>query len=97
MWPWMLGLLALILLPLLFMRDRRDDTAAVPDTAALIDTAGGFGGRTTSSAAGSVAPATDTANTRPRDDRTRATGAVTSPDTTARADTAAAADTTTRR
>jgi len=56
MWPWIVGLAALILLPLLFMRrDRGDETAALTDTSALVDTAAQFGGRTTGSAAGAIA------------------------------------------
>jgi hypothetical protein len=70
-WPWVFGLLALVLLPLLFMRDNdRDDTAVRSDTAALTDTAGRFGGRTTGTAAGTIAPDTGAAvraNTRTRD------------------------------
>jgi hypothetical protein len=89
------GLLALILLPFLFLRDGRDDTAAVPDTGALVDTTARFGGRTTS-AAGSIAPTTDTATTLTRD-RAPAAGATSTRDTTARTDTAARTDTTTRR
>jgi hypothetical protein len=80
-WPWLLGLLALVLLPLLFMRDRRDDTAALSDTAAVVDTTGRFGGRTTGTAAGAIA---------------RDTGAAARADTSAR-DTASRVDTTARR
>ena len=87
-WPWVVGLLALLLLPFLFMRNGRDDTAAVPDTAALADTTTRFDGRTIGAAGGAVAPSTATPGT----------GAVRADprDTVARADTTARGDTTTR-
>jgi hypothetical protein len=87
-WPWVLGLLALVLLPLFFMRDREPDTAVVPDTSALVDTSARFGGRTVGTAAGSVTPANrDSARnlSLPR------------PDTTAQSDTSAPPDSATRR
>ena len=97
--PWVLGLLALVLLPLLFMRrDRGDDTAAFSDTAALTDTTGGFGGRTTGTAAGAVARDTSAAFRGAVRARIGAGADTTAPrDTTTSADTAARRDTTTRR
>jgi hypothetical protein len=90
-WPWVLGLLALVLLPFLFLRDRdRDDTAGLSDTAAVTDTTGRFGGRTTGTAAGTIARDTGAAARA-----TAGTPGDTTPrlDTTTRGDTARRADT----
>jgi hypothetical protein len=86
-WPWVLGLLALVLLPLLLLRRDRDETATIPDTSAFVDTTTRFGGRTTGTAAGAVAADTSGA---PR------TGTGTRRDTAARGDTTVRGDTATR-
>ena len=87
-WPWVVGLLALLLIPLFFMRDREPDTAVVPDTSSFVDTSARVGARTTGTAAGTVTrtPA-DSAPSRATPLR----------DTSARADTTVPTDTTSRR
>jgi hypothetical protein len=93
-WPWVVALLILVLLPFLFLRrDRGNDTAAVPDTGALVDTTSRFGGgRATGTAAGAVAADTGVAGARTG---TRATRTERS-DTTTRTDSATRRDTTRR-
>ncbi len=60
-WPWVIGLLALVLLPFLFMRRDGNETAAVPDTSAFVDTSARLGGRTSGTAAGAIAADTSAA------------------------------------
>jgi hypothetical protein len=96
--PWVLGVLALLFLAVLFVRNGRDDSASLSDTAAFADTATRFGGRTTGTAGGAIAPsaATPGAGGAARSAVPTRRDTVVPTDTAAPADTAARPDTTRR-
>jgi hypothetical protein len=103
MWPWAVAAVVLVLFALLFIRNRRNDMAALRDTAAVAaDTTSRYGRRAAGTAGGAVVPRTDTATAQRAGAGRAADTATLRPDTAtrrgSRADTAAPrADTTTKR
>lgn len=91
MWPWIVALAALVLVPLLFLRgDRRDDRAALTDSSFVVDTGTQFGGRSTATSAGALSTGADTGL---RADTTMPRGSSTLRDTMALRDTTTRSDT----